>query len=100
MVYLPISLVPRLEAPRRTRGFLPVGEGREFPPPRIDRRVLPLRRRDREEALRGGGSTSRAAGSHPDFYPRDSPGAFPKKGTESCGAERQWCGRLGKVDTC
>ena len=29
----------------------------------------------------------------------DSSG-FPKKGTASCGVDRQWCGRLGKVDNC
>src|SRR5437764_1853622 len=28
------------------------------------------------------------------------PSAFPKKGTESCGVGRQWCGRQGKVDNC
>jgi SRSO17 transposase len=28
------------------------------------------------------------------------PSSYPKKGTESCGVARQWCGRLGKVDNC
>lgn len=28
------------------------------------------------------------------------PSAFPKKGTDSVGVARQWCGRLGKVDSC
>src|SRR5947209_19576753 len=28
------------------------------------------------------------------------PSAFAKSGADSCGAARQWCGRLGKVENC
>jgi len=28
------------------------------------------------------------------------PSSFVKKGTESCGVKRQWCGRLGKTENC
>jgi SRSO17 transposase len=36
----------------------------------------------------------------PDAVLVFDPSAFPKKGTESVGVARQWCGRLGKVDNC
>jgi SRSO17 transposase len=28
------------------------------------------------------------------------PSGFPKKGQDSCGVARQWCGRQGKIDNC
>src|SRR4051795_13175294 len=43
---------------------------------------------------------ARAALAGPDGVVVIDPSAFPKKGTESCGVGRQWCGRLGKVDNC
>jgi SRSO17 transposase len=36
----------------------------------------------------------------PDGVMVVDPSGFPKKGTASCGVDRQWCGRLGKVDNC
>jgi SRSO17 transposase len=36
----------------------------------------------------------------PDGVVIVDPSGFPKKGAESCGVDRQWCGRLGKVDNC
>ena len=36
----------------------------------------------------------------PDAVLVIDPSAFVKKGTESCGVKRQWCGRLGKVENC
>lgn len=36
----------------------------------------------------------------PDAVIVFDPSAFPKKGTQSVGVQRQWCGRLGKIDNC
>jgi len=36
----------------------------------------------------------------PDAVLVIDPSAFAKKGTESCGVKRQWCGRLGKLENC
>jgi SRSO17 transposase len=38
--------------------------------------------------------------AEPDGIVIIDPSAFPKKGTESCGVARQWCGRLGKLENC
>jgi SRSO17 transposase len=36
----------------------------------------------------------------PDAVLVFDPSAFAKKGTQSVGVQRQWCGRLGKIDNC
>jgi SRSO17 transposase len=38
--------------------------------------------------------------AEPDGVVVIDPSSFPKKGVESCGVARQWCGRLGKVESC
>lgn len=42
---------------------------------------------------------ARDLGSPQGVFLFDASG-FPKKGTESVGVARQWCGRLGKIDNC
>src|SRR3954454_19619608 len=46
---------------------------------------------------------ARQVGQHivrPDGVIAFAPSAFPKKGAASVGVQRQWCGRLGKIDNC
>lgn len=70
-----------------------------------------LKRRPLQHFVGAGGWDDDAVRSELHCHVRDAlgeaegvlvldPSAFPKKGTESCGVARQWCGRLGKVDNC
>ena len=54
-----------------------------------DEAVMAELRRDVREVL----------GDDPAILVLD-PSAFPKSGLDSCGVQRQWCGRLGKQDNC
>ena len=55
---------------------------------------------DDEAVMRGPRDHVREELAEPDGAVVIDPGAFPKKGTESCGAARQRCGRLGKLGNC
>jgi SRSO17 transposase len=70
-----------------------------------------LKRRPLQHFVGAGGWDDDAVRSELHCHVRDAlseaegvlvldPSAFPKKGMESCGVARQWCGRLGKVDNC
>jgi SRSO17 transposase len=55
---------------------------------------------DHEPLIEELGRQVAATIGRPDAVLVFDPSAFPKKGTASVGVQRQWCGRLGKVENC
>src|SRR5512144_1148694 len=47
-----------------------------------------------------GQEANRHLGEHPDSSLIIDESGWPKKGTQSVGVVRQWCGQLGKVENC